>query len=269
VIAAPVHLIDRNARCVRHRHPVALLALLLVGACSGNHAIQDAASSESLMAGEVRLAPSQVNEAIRQARREFDAAQTEIASCMEARGFDYRRDTLSIDLLGSSGTLRTDLEVAEEVGYGIVDNEGDIGVRIAVDSPTRSASEQATIIGSCPADSEVDPQARLVELRRASRSSIEEAWLVGQEMVAADAAWVECMSDLGYRYSSSQDAFSQLDTRYQELVSAHAKADEVAKFRDLEIRVATSDVKCNILHIAPVVNEIVAAHQADDPSLGS
>jgi hypothetical protein len=201
---------------------------------------------------------------IAEVTRDFDSSELKMQECLAAQGFDYQVRSIEVEFVNSERTLFTALERVRRFGYGIVDNEGSDGISVSVRSPVELDAQALNLLtrlqaGPCMehvVDS--DPQGAIVGAFRSFDELPDESELLRSDDYAAGMhAWRNCMSDRGFAFLSSEDAFDSLNSEFERVLEVQESKDQVRAFLEREISVATADVECYLAHVAPVVKEVL------------
>jgi hypothetical protein len=221
-------------------------------------------ASEQLFPGERRANAADLGSAIEQVTAEWNIAERAMVTCLADNGLEVAPRIVSIRRTAPSGGLRTWLEQAELDGYGIVSSEGTTGIRVALSGGPEAAdfdTYQLLLAAECAAVSNSMDVERSILDRAGQLTAIPEeraaAILAAPEVAAAFERWRDCMKAAGYPYPSQEAAFDDLNDRYDAL--DHRATDfgvRQTEFAALERAVATTDRRCILTEVAPVVHEL-------------
>ena len=185
--------------------------------------------------------------------------QRAIASCMKARGFDYRGPAAveGLDLVLDPATH----------GYGI--STGPLGGSVTLgnggaDRFERDGYEQALYgstlggggsSGGCAAvgAAELDAAMATIEALPYSIAQLEADALAHPDMVAGLAEWSSCMADKGYTAGNPVDLITDIAGRL-----SRATPDEATALIEEERRTAVADFECREQHLAPATAAVAA-----------
>jgi hypothetical protein len=241
--------------------------MLLVG-CSGDSQTQNSTAVNGLTAGEVGVTSGELESLIDQVMTEWTSAETIQRECLATTGLTIEARLLTVDVATSDGSLRTNLEAARAMGFGIVSNEGRTGVSFTVVAqPDWLANEdeiRTVLATECVgAVNAIEAQSRLRELQEQLRPSIDRATVEADpRIVDAVENWSQCMAARGYDYGAPSEAGTDWNARYS-LLGPQPTPEALAAFQVDEIAVAVASAECNILEIAPVYQQVVDDLQQD------
>ncbi len=202
---------------------------------------------------------------IREQTALFNEAEERLQACLREEGFDYQPATVKVVVTSEHGGLRSLEEQFKTVGYGIVSGEADMGVEAFILPGNVPSAQQESYLKSIYEEGPCSDLLNVVEIHeniRAYQDSLPEiseelaqCIMADQKFIEAQEAWRQCMSDEGYPYDSSIEAFDDIEARQTFLPTGDDRPEARVQLAELERKIASADWDCLTEHTLPVLEE--------------
>ena len=235
------------------RIPLVLAFIVCVGGSCSDSPPPDPVVAEPI------LDANALDQVIRGALDEFNAAEEAFTACLRGAGFDYTPRTAQVAVTSDHGGLRSRAEMIRTVGYGIVDGEAGAGVQVFVSSGGLPAAQREAFEASVSAGGECGHRLNYVDIQQVVQKyqdmppEADERVLADPKFIEAQNNWTKCMKNLGYQFNSPIEAFSYIESKSFAIGS---DPEDIAALAEEEVRIATADLDCFNKHLDPIVREL-------------
>ncbi len=233
--------------------PLVLAFIVCVGGSCSDSPPPDPVVAEPI------LDANALDQVIRGALEEFNAAEEAFAACLRGAGFDYTPRAAQVTVTSDHGGLRSRAEMIRTVGYGIVDGEAGAGVQVFVSSGDLPAAQREAFEASVSPGGGCGNRLNYVDIQQVVQEyqdmppRVDDRVLADPEFIEAQNNWRKCIKSLGYQFNSPIDAFNYIESKF---FTIGLDPEDIAALAEEEVRIATADLDCFNKHLDPIVREL-------------
>lgn len=236
-------------------------ALLLLTNCRVGESGGDVTSSDDLSLAPI-VEVADVRDAVEIELEAFRESEDLYAKCLREEGFDYAERVVDVNY--PDGIIFPGFEESiRNFGYGIVEGEGNLGLKVEVNGGDVPLSQRpgfesfTSVLNRCSEhDRPLDVDGIVASLTEPR--GIDWETLTGEEeYIEAVERWSRCMHGSGYEFRDPFEAFDAIDSEYSNLDPASEDySDERADLFAYELEVANADMDCYQEHVVEVVERL-------------